>query len=145
MIFSSYRVDIALAPQFSCVGFDSPFDNPLALKKKSKRAIPVKMALLDGDELPVIDTDIVAPPVVTVSFEGSVFGDVPPDTDELLPLGAANDDNVFRFDPDTGEWVYNLGTKQFAAVGTYSVNVVSGDTDEYVINPSCSQTFERLD
>lgn len=47
---------------------------------------------------------------------------------------SANDDNIFRFDIDTGQWIYNLGTKQFTATGTYTVMVASGDTLEYTIN-----------
>ena len=65
----------------------------------------------------------------------------------LLPLGSANDDNIFRFDLDSGQWIYNLGTKLFTAPGTYTVMVSSGDASEYTIenqNGACIQTFERL-
>lgn len=140
----------SLTPQLSCNGFLPPFDRPLALKKKAKRAIPVKIELTDADGFTVTDLDIAAPPVINVLFNAQVFGEVPLDTDDLLPLGSANDDNIFRFDPDSGlgEWVYNLGTKQFQAEGTYTVMVASGDTSEYEISaPSggaCTETFERL-
>jgi len=76
-----------------------------------------------------------------------VFGEIPPDTHDLLPLGSANDDNLFRFDPDSGQWVYNLGTKLFTATGTYTVMVTSGENGEYIISfpdGNCTQTFERL-
>ena len=76
-----------------------------------------------------------------------MFGEMPPDTDDLLPLGSANDDKIFRFDIDARQWIYNLGTKQFTAAGTYIVMVASGDTSEYIINGpdgACTQTFERL-
>ena len=134
-------------PEFSCYGFMPPFDQPLSLKKKVKRAIPVKLELIDPDAYIVTDMDNAAPPVINVLFNSTVFGDVPPDDAELLPLGSANEDNVFRFDLDSEQWVYNLGTKQFKAAGTYTVMVASGDTSEYTIaapNGACTQYFERL-
>jgi hypothetical protein len=85
--------------------------------------------------------------VINVLFNGTVYGDVPPDDAELEPLGSANENNFFRFDSDSGQWLYNLSTKLFAAVGTYTVTVVSGDSSEYIINGlsgACTQTFERL-
>lgn len=134
-------------PVLTCSGFMPPFDNALSLKKKVKRAIPVDIELNDADGYIVTDLDIVAPPVINVLFNGTVFGDVPPDDATLLPLGSANEDNAFRFDPESGQWIYNLGTKQFGAPGTYTVSVASGDTSEYTIDApggACAQTFERL-
>jgi len=130
-----------------CNGFMPPFDQSLSLKKKTKRAIPIDMVLTDAEGVTVTDADIVASPVINILFNAQVFGEVPPDSDDLLPLGSANDDNIFRFDLDEGQWIYNLGTKQFTAAGTYTVKVASGDTSEYTINApngECMQTFERL-
>jgi len=132
-------------PTLACVGFEAPFDVALTLKKKTKRAIPVKMVLEDEDGFPVTDADLVAPPVVNVLFDGVTYGEAPPDDADLLPLGMANEDNVFRFDEGAETWIYNLGTKQFGAAGVYTVTAVSGDEGEYVIDPTCSGTFERLD
>jgi len=134
-------------PELACSGFLPPFDQPLSLKKKVKRAIPVDMVLTDADGFTITDTDIVAPPVINVLFGAQVYGVMPPDTDDLLPLGSANDDNIFRFDIDSWQWIYNLGTKQFTAAGTYTVTVASGDETEYTIDTSggqCTQTFVRL-
>ena len=105
------------------------------------------MVLTDAAGFAVTDLDIAAPPVINVLFGSQVFGEVPPDTEDLLPLGSANDDNIFRFDLDSGQWIYNLGTKLFTAAGTYIVMVASGDTSEYTVSGpggSCVQTFERL-
>jgi hypothetical protein len=138
---------IPIVPELTCYGFMPPFDQSLSLKQKEKRAIPVDMVLVDADGYTVTDADIAAPPVINVYFEGQVFGETPPDTDDLLPLGSANDDNIFRFDIVAKQWIYNLGTKQFTAAGTYTVMVDSGDTSEYTINGpdgACLQTFERL-
>ena len=89
--------------------------------------------LTDADGFTVTDADITAPPVINVLFGLQVFGEEPLDTDDLLSLGSANEDNIFRFDPDSGQWIYNLGTKQFQAAGNYTVMVASGDTSEYTI------------
>jgi len=125
-------------------GFQPPFDIPSVLKKKTRKAIPVRMLLEDGDGMIIADNDITAPPVVNVLFspaEGS--GDVLV-TDELLPLGQANDDNIFRFDDSSLEWIYNLGSKPFMAPGIYTVTAIAGDSS-YEIDSSCTGTFERLE
>ncbi len=132
----------AQVPAYTCVGFKPPFDEPLALKNKVKRAIPVKMELTDEDEYIVTDADIAAPPVINVVFAPKNGGDAIDYTDELLPNGSANESNIFAFNPDSNYWEYILGTKQFGAVGTYTVTVAPGD-DSYAIE-TCEQTFERL-
>jgi sugar lactone lactonase YvrE len=133
------------AQAHTCTGFDDPFANPLALKKKSKRTIPLKMTLTNSEGAVITDTDVEAPPVVNVLFGGQVFGEVPPDSDDLLPTGGANEDNIFRFNDSTDQWEYNLDTKQFTAPGVYTVKPVAGN-DSYTIDTGsgCIQTFERL-
>jgi hypothetical protein len=133
--------------EIACTGFKAPFDQPVALKKKINRAIPLKIEVTDAGGFIVTDQDIMAPPVVNVLFNGQVFGTVPPDDAELLPPGAANEENIFRFDTASNHWIYNLGTKQFGAAGTYTVTVASGSNSEYTLNApngECAQTFERL-
>ena len=126
--------------QLSCLGFEAPFGVPLELKKRVNRTIPLKIQLFDGDT-PITDADV-ASPVVNVYFtpEGDSGQDL---TDELEPLGAANEGNAFRYDADCGCWVYNLGTKQFSTDGKYTVTVAPGD-ESYAINPTCEQYFIRL-
>lgn len=137
-------VSMGVVSIIGCDGFMPPFDKALYLKKKTKRAIPVDMVLTDAEGFTVTDFDIAAPPIINVLFNSTVFGDADTDDAELLPLGSANEDNLFRF--DSGQWIYNLGTKQFTAAGTYTVMVASGDGSEYAIamNGSCTQTFVRL-
>jgi hypothetical protein len=132
--------------EIACSGFMPPFDQALVLKNKVNRAIPVKIQLTDADGNTVTDLDIEAPPVINVLFDGHIYDEIPTETDDLLPIGLANQDNIFRFVTDTGQWAYNLGTKQFKAPGTYTVIVKSGDASEYQIttpNGACTQTFER--
>ena len=141
----NFQISTETIPKLSCIGYDSPFEEPIALNKKSKRTIPLKMTLLDADGTLISETDF-TPPVVNVTFGSQVFGESPPDTDDLLPQGAANVDNVFRYDNSISKWVYNLGTGQFTAAGTYTVKPIAGDTT-YTIDTSntCVQTFERPD
>lgn len=121
--------------------FDPPFDMPLSLKKNSKRVIPLKMTLLNSEGVEVTESDLSSPPVVNVLFNGQVYGEVPPDGEDLLPTGGANNDNIFRF--SGGKWIYNLDTGQFASPGEYVVKAVAGD-GSYTID-GCMETFERLD
>ncbi len=121
--------------------FDPPFDAPLSLKKNSKRVIPLKMTLVNSEGIEITDADLSALPVVNVVFGGQVYGEVPPDGEDLLPTGGSNNDNIFRF--SGGKWIYNLGTAQFASPGTYTVKAVAGD-GSYIID-GCMETFDRLD
>ena len=121
--------------------FDPPFATPLSLKKNSKRVIPLKMTLVNSEGIEITDADLSAPPVVNVLFGGQVYGEVPPDSEDLLPTGGANNDNIFRF--ENSKWIYNLGTEQFVSPGVYTVKAVAGD-GSYIID-GCMETFERLD
>ena len=126
----------------TCEGFLSPFDQPLSLKKKENRAIPVKMILHDGLLGTVITgTDLSAPPLVQVSVGGAIGEDIAGYAGDLLPAGLSDDSNEFRYDDDTQQWIINLGTKQFTASNTYNVTVVPGD-HSYVID-GCTGTFTR--
>lgn len=124
----------------TCQGFLHPFDKPLILKGKGKRAIPVKIVLRDlwGD----IMTDAhITPPVVQVSYQPVSGASIPGYEAELLPPGLSDDGNEFRYNPGSEMWIINLATKQFTSPGTYTVTVVSGD-NSYVVE-GCSQTFTR--
>ena len=129
-------------PEITCEGFFPPFDQPLLLKKKSKRAIPVKMILLDGTT-EITDLDLSAPPVVEVRVGDDTGSGIPGFDGDLLPPGLSDDGNEFRFDTDDMQWIINLGTKQYKGSLTYVVTAKSGDPSSYVIDPSCSQEFTR--
>jgi hypothetical protein len=134
---------VSIVPSYACSGFEPPFDDIITLKKKNKRAIPVKMFLVDDQNNPITDEDVSAPPVVNVVY-GTSAGPGPEHDSELVPPGLSDDGNEFRFDPIEGLWIINLATKQFTAPGEYTVTVVAGDSS-YVIDPSCIGTFIRLD
>ncbi|ABL98602.1 hypothetical protein SHAM105786_08500 [Shewanella amazonensis] len=127
----------------SCVGggFEPPFSDPIVIFGKKNMAIPVKFKLIDADGVEYTFDDI-APPVVNISYSPLVAGPTIDVTDDLLPLGNANDDNIFRWDVDGQKWIYNLGTKPYKSLGTYTVSVAPGSSD-YTVDSSCEQIFER--
>lgn len=124
----------------SPAGFWPPFDVPIGLKKNHNRAIPIKMMLRDSVGNIITNASIVAP-VISVEYTptGGTAVDV---TSDLLPLGASNDGNIFRYDPGTLTWIYNLSTTFFDAPGTYRVTARAGDT-VYLIGTNCGGTFVR--
>lgn len=132
--------------EFTCSGFGPPFDTALTISKKTKRTIPAKMTLEDAAAYVITDADIVAPPVITVEFNGVIFGDDAVDDAALESVGKSNDGNAFSYNPDTQQWEYRIGTKQFASSGTYTVDVRSGDETEYTISATggnCNSSFAR--
>jgi hypothetical protein len=36
---------------------------------------------------------------------------------------------------------FNLKTKNYSAAGTYTTTMESGDTDEYLVDPTCTGSF----
>ena len=135
------NVRLSRTTYVSCEGFFPPFAEPLSLKAKSKRAIPVKIRLYDyaGNEL--TDADFAYPPVASVSFSPGGSGDAS-DSDATL-TGLSDDSNAFRYDPNEGQWILNLSTKPHDTAGTYTVSVVLADPSFAIPEGSCSQFFER--
>jgi hypothetical protein len=137
----SQPATFAPPPVLSCApGFLPPFDAVIGLKSNQQRAIPVKMVLRDASGAIVTD-EAIAAPVVSVEF--TTYNGLPVDvTPDLLPLGAANTDNVFRFDASSQKWIYNLGTEFFVNPGTYAVVAKPGDAT-YQLDSSCRGIFVR--
>lgn len=125
-------------PALECVGFDAPMDQgPVTVRKN--RVLPLKARLYFNDGSLVTDTDLVAPPVVEVTFKPNGANDVIDVTDLALPAGSSSEGNQFHLD-EVGTWVYNLRVGNYTAPGTYTVTIVSGDEDTYRID-SCSAQF----
>lgn len=89
--------------------------------------------------------DIENPPVVNVTLGSGILSDAVDLTEHLEPLDVTTKDNIFRFDVDSGHWINNLSTKVYGAPGTYTVEVLSGDDTSYIIDPSCTGEFVRLE
>jgi hypothetical protein len=132
--------DISLgAPPFTCVGFYVPFDVPMMVTKKSKRALPLKFNLFDeyGDEI----IDLSPPPIVEVKVLPHTGSSIPGWDGELLPPGLSDDGNEFRYDLESGKWILNLGMKTYTASTTYIISVLAGDSS-YAIE-GCTESFTR--
>jgi YVTN family beta-propeller protein len=132
---------ISPVPRYSCTGFEAPFNEPILLKARVNRAIPLRMKLF-SDSTPITDFNIAeALPVVNVSFStgGGPAVDV---TDQLEPLSQASEGNSFRYDSSDEHWVFNLGTKPYKNAGTYTVTVKPGGMS-YGVSPTCTGQFVR--
>ncbi len=136
---ASYWTDevSAVEAHFSCVGFDPPMDKEAVTVKKN-RALQHKAQLLDSNNNPITDLDLIAPPVIQVLFHSGTQPAVDVST-QALSARQGTKGNQFEFSGD--KWQFNLITKNYTAVGTYTVTMVSGDVSEYVIDPTCVATF----
>ena len=125
------------APLLSCSGFESPVsDTPVMVKKN--RVLPFKARLQNQDLQYIDDIGLIYPPVIQVYFSSEV-GEATDVTDEALAAGAGSEGNQFEFIDD--QWQFNFKTKNYNAAGTYTVEMITGDDAEYVIEPTCSGTF----
>ena len=133
----NYALFTLSVPTLDCVGFEPPM-NAGAVKVKKNRVLPFKAQLLDEDNQSIDDIGIAAPPVIQVIFQDGIL---PAEnvSSEALPAGAGTDGNQFEF--LDGKWQFNLKTRNYNAAGTYTVTIESGDTDEYLFDPTCEGTF----
>ena len=125
------------APIFGGVGFGPPMENgPVAVKKN--RVLPLTCELLDDQGFPVVGGEITALPVLQVLYT-PISGPAVDVTDDALSAGHGTDGNQFEFDGTM--WRFNLKTKNYSAEGTYAISMISGDTSEYKIDPTCTGSF----
>ncbi len=123
-------------PAYACDGFVAPLDAPVVLKKKN-RVLPLRMTLADDEGTLMTGADISAAPVMQLTYNGAGTNDVV-DLDSVDTAGQGDDGNVFTFGDDY--WALNMKTKGLAP-GDYTITVVSGDSTEYVIDPTCEVDF----
>lgn len=142
--FNAASFTIALAvPNYSCTGFEAPFDVALSLKQKVQRAIPLMVQLFDASGNLITDTTIAgAAPVINVSY-AAVNSAAVDDTSLLDAIGQASTGNVLKYNSTTQTWQFNLGTSAFTAPGTYTVSLRTGDSTSYTVSPTCIGTFVR--
>ena len=115
----------------ACMGFESPADRDL-LVRRANRVIPLSITLLDGNQF--VTGGEIAPPLVSRAYQGSgnlASGEL----EELNYRGEGDDGN--RFLADGSGWVFNLSTSGFSK-GTHTITVGSGDSSQYVVEPTCS-------
>jgi hypothetical protein len=76
-----------------------------------------------------------------VMFSNGGGGDPIDVTDEVATVGKASEGNQFVY--SDGIWQFKLSTKNYSAKGEYSITAVSGDEEEYLIDPSCLTSFVK--
>ena len=125
-------------PVYTCVGFQSPADRPIDVKKN--RTLPLKAQLFHIDGSLVVGTDVVSDPVLTVLFKSARGGGTIDVTGDDHPVGCKTDGKQFVFTHE-GLWQFNLKTSDYRAPGTYTVSMESGDKTDYEIDPTCKASF----
>lgn len=127
------------SPTIACEGFEPPLDiSPVSVR--GNRALPFKAELVDEDGMYLTDSDIAAPPVIQIMFESNPPEEYPLEAYDLLSIGHGTDGNVFVFTEDE-KWQINVKVTKNTSPGTYTAYMVSGDEDEYVIDPTCQVEF----
>lgn len=121
----------AVGPTLACEGFQPPLDDHVSVNKPN-RVLPLRMNLFDDLGNFLTGSDIVANPVVQVTYDGAYEGEA--DLDSVETAGRGDDGNMFVFDDPY--WGFNMKTRGLAS-GQYTLSVVSGDLTEYVIEPAC--------
>jgi hypothetical protein len=128
----------ATVPNYSCLGFENPMgQGPVTVK--NNRVLPLKAHLIDQYGSLIIDTDVASPPVLQVMGKDS-GGSNTDLTNQGLFAGQGTGKKQFVFTAD-GKWQFNLMTKNYSKPGTYTISILTGNSSEYVINPSCTATF----
>jgi hypothetical protein len=121
----------AAGPKLVCEGFEPPLHADVFVNKPS-RVLPLRMALFDEFGNPLGGNDLLANPVLQVTYAGGYEGDA--DLDSLETAGKGDEGNMFVF--DGSNWAFNMKTRGLAS-GQYVISVASGDVAEYVIDPAC--------
>lgn len=91
------------------------FDNSKTVHAGS--ALPVKLELTDASGADVSSSNIAVTATSLVGPNGAV---------SLSSEGNANPNNLFRYDPSLGGYIFNLDTKGFAS-GTYTLSYTAGN------------------
>jgi hypothetical protein len=127
----------APVPIYSCLGFENTRQGPVTVK--NNRVLPLKVQLIDQYGALIIDTDVASPPVLQVTGKDS-GGSNADLTNQGLFAGQGTETKQFVFSYD-GKWQFNLMTKNYSEPGTYTISILTGDSSEYAIEPSCTAIF----
>jgi hypothetical protein len=128
----------APVPIYSCLGFENTMGKgPVTVK--NNRVLPLKVQLIDQYGALIIDTDVASPPVLQVTGKDS-GGSNADLTNQGLIAGQGTETKQFVFSYD-GKWQFNLMTKNYSTPGTYTISILTGDSSEYAIDPSCTAIF----
>jgi len=123
---------VALLPDQLGIIYDfGGFLPPVSLGKPFKMGstIPIKFQLMDVQGAFITNALPSILPLELLS-DGTPTGDVIPG--DLS--GAANTDSIFRYDPDSNQYIFNLATKGLTAPATYRITVDLGDGTTQQVN-----------
>ena len=117
----------------------------LAVKKKSKRSIPVKLHLRDAAGNSIVGADIPPglEPVVSIGYEAITSNITAVNDDKSLLNGATSDGNQIRFNEAEQFWEYILSTRELTTSGRYTLSIKTVSPSDYVIEFNCSIPFNR--
>jgi hypothetical protein len=111
------------------VGFQQPINPEGNSVFGNGRVIPIKIKLADANGQPVADA---APTVWVTSYSsGTGLGEV---LEPATSVSAADTDNIMRYVPEDGHYIYNWDLSSLAN-GTYGVVVDVGDSAACNTNP----------
>jgi len=113
-----------------------------AVTVRGNRTLPLKAQLIDQDGFLVTDFDIVAPPVIQVLFDTGKGDDPLGVTGKTLPSGQGSYGNQIFFNRGH-RWHLNFRTKNYTEPGTYLLFMDTGNSSEYLIDPTCYAAFIR--
>jgi hypothetical protein len=123
-------------PSYTSNGFEPPVDDPsVPFTVKKNKCVPLKTEIIGEDELPITDADIQSSPVLVLeSFDGASQPDYFVEI-EGVSSGEATVGNQFEF--IGGRWCLNLKVKDYyTAPGLYVFKIISGNLEEYIIEPA---------
>jgi hypothetical protein len=135
------------APVYTCRGFEPPMNlaelppamggGVIARKVAKNRVLPFKATLVDADGNPV--TNLAAAPRLEVRYDQDVSGPEADVVEYALLADPGTAGNAFELSGNT--WQFNLRAKDFGAPNRYAATMESGDTNEYLIDPTCEGVF----
>lgn len=135
------------APVYSCQGFEPPMNlasippamggGVIARRVTQNKILPFKATLVDSDGNLV--TNVVAAPRIQVQYDEEPMEPSAEVVEYALWAGNGSEGNAFAL---TGnKWQFNLKANGFNAPNRYTVTIESGDTNEYLIDPTCKGVF----
>jgi hypothetical protein len=112
---------------YNFIGFLPPIRNDGSSRFKAGRTIPIKFQLTATDGSHVTDA---SPTLEVYHVTGEVLGTV-----DVESSGEANEDNNFRYDSESAQYIYNLSTKGYST-GTYLLRVSLNDQTTHDVQVS---------
>ena len=148
IVIGPVQAQDTLPSNISCIGFDYPMSEPIAVPVNKRRmALPLRATLRDASNEIVIDSDLGLPPVVQVMYDSGVQGEIPVDQTDLLEWQdeSISEDNYFVYMPESQEWHLSISARPYISIGTYTITMESGDETEYTFpdDYKCKVEFIR--